>query len=144
MEEILKLSEQHGWRHYFYGATDETLEKMRREQITDRKAFYDHAAANRIFLEELVRQHPDMNVMCAKSVNTMRIITFNDHGKPEILWICLRVGNGHNDVDNFSSQGMAAKVDIQTGRVVGNALNGENEEWWDIHLSFEKQRVHRL
>lgn len=29
MEEILKISEQFGWRHYFYGATEETLEKLR-------------------------------------------------------------------------------------------------------------------
>lgn len=99
------------------------------KDVTDRKALFDDCVANRMFVEELVRQHPQMNEMCAKSVNTMRIITFNDHGKPEVLWICLRVGNGHNDVDNFSAQGMAAKVDIQTGRVVGNAVNGENEEF---------------
>ncbi len=29
MEEILKLSEQYGWRHFFYGATEETLMKLR-------------------------------------------------------------------------------------------------------------------
>ena len=28
MEEILKLSEQYGWRHYFYGGTEKTLEKL--------------------------------------------------------------------------------------------------------------------
>ena len=33
MEEILKLSEQRGWRHYFYGATEETLEKLRAELL---------------------------------------------------------------------------------------------------------------
>lgn len=33
LEEILKLSEQHGWRHYFYGGTEETLEKLRIELL---------------------------------------------------------------------------------------------------------------
>lgn len=28
MEEVLKISEKHGFRHYFYGSTEETLEKM--------------------------------------------------------------------------------------------------------------------
>ena len=31
LEEILKLSEQYGWRHYFYGATEETLSKLAEE-----------------------------------------------------------------------------------------------------------------
>ena len=33
MEEILKRSEHYGWRHFFYGATDETLEKLRYELV---------------------------------------------------------------------------------------------------------------
>ena len=33
LEEILKLSEQHGWRHYFYGATEDTLAKLRAELL---------------------------------------------------------------------------------------------------------------
>ncbi len=31
MEEIFRLSAQNGWRHYFYGATEQTLEKIRSE-----------------------------------------------------------------------------------------------------------------
>ena len=31
MEEILKLSEQYGWRHYFYGGTEETLSRLAQE-----------------------------------------------------------------------------------------------------------------
>lgn len=34
LEEVLKLSEQYGWRHYFYGSTEETLEKLRVELET--------------------------------------------------------------------------------------------------------------
>lgn len=30
MEEILRLSSQYGWKHYFYGSTSETIEKMRK------------------------------------------------------------------------------------------------------------------
>lgn len=99
------------------------------KDVQDRKALFDDCVENRMFVEDLIRQHPGMNELCAKSVNTMRIITFNDHGKSEVVWICLRVGNGYNDVDNFSSQGMAVKVDVETGCVVGNALNGENQEF---------------
>ena len=33
MEEILKISGHYGWRHAFYGATEETLEKLRTELL---------------------------------------------------------------------------------------------------------------
>ena len=113
----------------FDGIGGKGVYKCYTKDIADRKALYDDCVANRMFVEDLVIQHPEMNQLCAKSVNTMRIITFNDHGKSEVVWICLRVGNGYNDVDNFSSAGMAMKVDMETGRVVGNALNGENQRF---------------
>ena len=65
-------------------------------KITDRQAFYDYAAKNRIYLEELVKQHPDMNVLCPASVNTLRFMTYNDRGTP-ILFESFRDGEicGH-------------------------------------------------
>lgn len=33
MEEILKMSEQYGWRHFFYGSTEATLQKMQTELL---------------------------------------------------------------------------------------------------------------
>ena len=39
--------------------------------IDDKKAYYDKLVENHMFLEEVVVQHPDLNKLCAKSVNTM-------------------------------------------------------------------------
>ena len=111
------------------GSGGQSVEKMRREEITDRKAFYDHAAANRIFLEELVRQHPDMNVLCPASVNTIRFMTYNDKGTPILLWCGLRVGNGVNPVDNFHAEGMGVKIDVDTGKLVGVGIDKDNREF---------------
>ncbi len=111
------------------GSGGQSVEKMRREEITERKAFYDHAAANRIFLEELVRQHPDMNVLCPASVNTIRFMTYNDNGTPILLWCGLRVGNGVNPVDNFHAEGMGVKIDVETGKLVGVGIDKDNVEF---------------
>lgn len=105
------------------GLGGQGVEKVTSADITDRKAYYDHCVEGRIFLEQLVRQHPDMNVLCPASVNTMRIMTFNDHGKPEILWMGLRVGNGVNAVDNFHAKGMGVAIDMKTGKLQGNAID---------------------
>ena len=98
-------------------------------EVTDRKAYYDYAAANRIFMEELVIQHPEMNVLCPTSVNTIRMMTYNDHGTPILLWVGQRVGNGINPVDNFHAQGMGVLVDMQTGKLVGKAIDKDNQEF---------------
>ncbi len=111
------------------GSGGQSVEKMHRDQITDRQAFYDHAAANRIFLEELVRQHPDMNVLCPASVNTIRFMTYNDKGTPILLWCGLRVGNGVNPVDNFHAEGMGVKIDVDTGKLVGVGIDKDNVEF---------------
>jgi len=35
MEEVLKISAEKGWRHYFYGSTEETLEKLHKVLLRD-------------------------------------------------------------------------------------------------------------
>lgn len=105
------------------GLGGQGVQKVSADQITDRQAYYDSCRDNRIFLEQLVHQHKDMNVLCPTSVNTARVMTFNDHGKPEILWMGLRVGNGVNAVDNFHAQGMGVAIDMQTGKLKGTAID---------------------
>ena len=105
------------------GLGGQDVKKVNTADITDRQAYYDSCVENRIFLEQLVHQHPDMNVLCPASVNTMRIMTFNDNGKSEILWMGLRVGNGVNAVDNFHAQGMAVAIDMETGKLKGEAID---------------------
>lgn len=111
------------------GLAGQDVKKMKTEEILDKKAFFDECVEKKILLEELVHQHPQMNRLCKKSVNTMRVMTFNDHGKPEILWMGLRVGNGYNDVDNFHAQGMGVAIDVDTGRLVGNGLDKDGVEF---------------
>lgn len=102
------------------------VEKRYTRDIADPKAFFDHCVENRLFLEELVIQHPDMNVLCPASVNTIRAMTFNDHGNPRIIWMGMRIGNGVNAVDNFHAQGMGAAIDMEKGCLVGNAIDKDN------------------
>lgn len=105
------------------------VEKIYTKDITDPKAFFENCVQNRIFVEALVIQHPKMNELCPASVNTLRIMTFNDHGKPEILWMGLRVGNGVNAIDNFHAKGMVVRVDMETGILKGNGVDKDNVEY---------------
>ena len=102
------------------------VQKYRTKDIPDLQAFFNHCVENRLFLEDLVIQHPDMNVLCPASVNTIRAMTFNDHGNPRIIWMGMRIGNGVNAVDNFHAQGMGASIDMERGCLVGNAIDKDN------------------
>ena len=114
------------------------VKKEYSDQITDKKAYFENAIKNRIFLEELVVQHPEMNKLCDKSVNTMRIMTFNDNGKPRIIWLGLRVGNGVNSIDNFHAQGMAVNIDINSGKLVGNAIDKDLNQYSEHPVTHTK------
>lgn len=110
------------------------------KDIENKKIYFDNVIDKGIFLEELVIQHPNLNVLCEKSVNTMRIMTFNDHGNPYILWMGLRVGNGINSIDNFHAKGMAIKIDIDTGKLIGKAIDkdlNQYEEHPITHVKFD-------
>lgn len=111
------------------GLAGQDVKKVYTADIADPKAYFAECIQNRIFLEELVIQHPDMSAICPSSVNTMRIITFNDHGKSEILWMGLRIGNGVNAIDNFHAAGTVSSIDMDTGKLVGNAINKDNIEF---------------
>lgn len=111
------------------------VKKEYTKDIVNKEEYFNNAIQNRIFLEELVIQHPIMNNLCTRSVNTMRIMTFNDYGTPRILWMGLRVGNGVNAIDNFHARGMAVNIDMDTGRLVGNAIDKDLNEYKEHPVS---------
>ena len=68
-------------------------------------------------LEELVVQHPVMAGMCPTSVNTIRVATLRGDKKEGIVYAFLRIGNG-KVMDNVDCGGMAARVDIDSGKLL--------------------------
>jgi hypothetical protein len=65
--------------------------------------------------QERVEQHPDMSRLNASSVNTMRILTFNNNGRVELFSAALRIGGNNRTVDNWNAGGIAVAIDLETG-----------------------------
>lgn len=99
------------------------------KDIKDLDEYYQYICENHLFLEDLVKQHDDLNKLCSASVNTIRIMTFNDHGTPHILWAGLRIGNGINSVDNFHAGGMASVIDLNSGKLINPAIDKDLNEY---------------
>lgn len=107
----------------FDGLGGEDVHKVYTKDIDDPKAYFDRCVQNRVFLEELVIQHEGLSRLCPASVNTIRVMTYYNHGDPKILWMGMRVGSGKSAVDNFSSGGMVVAIDTQKGCLKGDAID---------------------
>lgn len=76
MEEVLKLSGQYGWRHCFYGATEETLTKLR---------------------AKLLEQYPNLQIADMYSPpfrplteeEEQQVIARINEAKPDFVWVGL-------------------------------------------------------
>lgn len=74
----------------------------------DLKELYGELCRKGLYLvEEAICQHPEMNMLCERSVNTIRIVTLlSDKGNANFVYALIRVGSGKTDVDNVTSGGM--------------------------------------
>lgn len=99
------------------------VKKMKSTDVKNKDEFFNYLKDNRMFLEELIVQHKKMNTLCSSSVNTLRVMTFVNNNKSEILYAALRVGNGVYEVDNFHKGGMGVSIDTRTGKLKGEAID---------------------
>ncbi len=99
------------------------VRKIKSSTIKNYNEFIKELEEKRMFLEELIIQHKKMDTLCSSSVNTLRIMTFANNDKSEILYAAVRVGNGVNEVDNFHRGGMGISLDTKTGRLKGDAID---------------------
>lgn len=110
------------------GLAGRDVRKQSTAAVADAAAFHRELLDNRLFIEEVIVQHPEMAELCPASVNTIRVMTAAAGGESELLFACLRVGAGA-DVDNFHAGGMAVKVNTETGALEGRAVNKSGEEF---------------
>lgn len=114
------------------GLAGSNVKKLSSKDIKDIDSFYNEITNNNILLESYVRQHKLVSAFAPKSVNTIRVMTFSYKGESEIILAMMRFGNGHENVDNFHKGGMGALVDIETGKLVGNAVD-KDDNIFDRH-----------
>ena len=100
--------------------------------VEDKKGLYDAIMAlPKSVVEEYIVQHPDVAAFCSTSVNTVRIVTLNDHGTCRFLFAYMRMGRGAI-VDNVHSGGLAAGVDPATGVIFTDGIDA-NDDHYAVH-----------
>lgn len=92
------------WRDY--------LVNIRDRAATERQKAYGYLC------QEVVVQHPAVAALHKQSLNTIRVwMAQVTPGQWEMYAAVLRMGSGANKVDNGSAGGIAAPIDLATGRL---------------------------
>lgn len=95
------------------------VDKLNKSDFPSVKDMYENLMEKKIYLvEDVIKQHPRLNEMNPKSVNTIRVVTVCYKGTPHIIFAGLRIGNSDRPVDNINAGGMSAPVDIETGKIL--------------------------
>ena len=110
------------------------VQKLQKSDFESVRAMYDHIKEiGSPLVEEYVIQHSAISGLYPLSVNTLRIVTVtSDDGTPHILYAFIRIGNGGRVVDNINAGGMAAPIDLDSGKVYSVAFD-KDYSYYDTH-----------
>lgn len=71
-------------------------------------------------VQKEVKQHPEINRITAKTVNTMRIITALKDFKPVFLSATMRLASGDSIVDNWDKGSLSVGIDHASGTLMAD------------------------
>lgn len=104
------------------GTCGHGIEKINSKEYKKDELYEYIQTKGNVILEEVIKQHKDMNKMYGGAINTCRIISVLRDNKVYIVAAYLRIGNG-SFVDNFNSGGMVVPINVKTGTIEYNALD---------------------
>lgn len=105
------------------GSSGQGIRKFTRKDWNDPDAFHRTLQSmGDALLEDCIEQHPKMAELFPGSVNTTRIATILGTKAEGVVYAFVRIGNG-KVVDNVDTGGMAARVDLETGRLMTPAAD---------------------
>ena len=110
------------------------IERVVLAEVDPEDLYHQCMQSGQYLWEEFFIQHPKMNELYDKSVNTLRIITFFDGSKTHVLESVIKMGNGGH-LDNFGAGGMYSILDDR-GEVLYPAFDGEGDAY-PVHPASE-------
>lgn len=109
--------------------------------VLDEAGLLDYLSQLSLSMDYVVRQrvfnHPELADLAGGALSTVRVIScLDEHNRPEVTHAVMRMASNTSVVvDNFHAGGIAAAVDLATGRL-GRATDmglRADSTWWDVH-----------
>ena len=87
------------------------IEKVKVNKKNCKDIYNNIIETNRVLIEEVAIQCPELSKLHPTSINTIRMVTLNQ----SLVVAFLRIGNNNDVVDNFNHGGLVAPINIDTG-----------------------------
>lgn len=93
------------------------------------KKLYAFCCEYDFFIEELLKGNKEMEEFHPKSLNTIRVLTISKDDRCELVAAAFRMGVGDGIIDNGSSGGVMAPIDINTGIVMKDGRDNKGNTY---------------
>lgn len=78
-------------------------------------------------IQERFEQHEGIAKLNPTSLNTLRVMSYRRGNEIVILYVVIRIGRINQVIDNETAGGIKADIDLQTGRIKGEAFGSPKE-----------------
>jgi hypothetical protein len=85
-------------------------ERVSRGEVKDR-------ITSSFLIQERVTQHPTISELHSQSLNTLRILTFNNGHSIQVFSAAQRMGTNGRNVDNWTAGGILVGIDLHSGKL---------------------------
>lgn len=101
------------------------------ESDDDVEALYKKVHRKGYIIEEVITQNHKLATLHPKSVNTLRVYTTRSmkDGKLHITCAVIRMGRGNSKIDNYTSGGIVAEIDVESGIVMSRGVDEVGNEF---------------
>lgn len=112
-----------------HGTMGRGIERLNVHQLSCKEELFRSCRENKLLLEEIICQHPELERIGGKCVSSVRINAARGvDGVVTLIGACLKCGGAGACTDNFHSGGVAFPVDVNTGCVTGAGRNNTTLE----------------
>lgn len=113
----------------FSGHSGDGIEILSTSDFSSKEELFDYTMEKAPYVaEELIKQSEGLGCFHEKSVNTIRVVTFQYKEDVSILWAFLRTGQGGYSVDNMGAAGLGALIDEKTGKIISDGVNWRGDK----------------
>ena len=105
--------------------------KIGKKADKDLKELYSFCCRNNMIIEECVRSCKELEDFHPQSLNTIRVVTISKENKCGLLGAMVRMGVGDSVVDNYSSGGIIAPIDVKTGAVIVEGVDKYGNHYFE-------------
>lgn len=115
------------------------IEKLAKSNFANIEEMYSYIKdKGSVIVEEMIVQHEAVNALNPYSVSSIRIVTILDKGAVNVVYAFIRMGNADKPVDNLSSGGMCAPINIKTGEIMYPAYDKQKNIYYNHPVTGNK------